>query len=106
MYSILMAAFSVRSRRKKHHLAIVPAVLAVLALLSADLCPGATATTRAGNVTNYSLNGYYNPYGITRGPDGNIWFTEYNTPSAIGKITPSGMITSYPIGNPPGIRAG
>ena len=102
MDSILMAAFSVRSRRKKHRPAVVPAVLAVLALLSAGICPGAAAATRAGNVTIYSLNGYYNPYGITTGPDGNIWFTEYNTPSAIGKITPSGMITSYPISNPPG----
>jgi hypothetical protein len=31
-----------------------------------------------------------------------MWFTEYNNPLAIGKITPSGVITSYSIPNPPG----
>jgi streptogramin lyase len=102
MDSILMAAFAMYSARRKHRLAVVPAVLAVLALLSAGICPGAAAETRAGNVTSYDLSGYSNPYGMTTGPDGNIWFTEYNTPSAIGKITPSGTITSYPIRNPPG----
>ena len=71
-----MAAFSVHSRRRNHRLAVVTAVLAVLVLLSAGICPGAAAASKAGNVTIYSLNGYYNPYGITTGPDGNIWFTE------------------------------
>ena len=102
MDSILKAAFAKHVTLMKHRLAVVPAVLAVLALLSAGICPAATAATRIGNVTIYHLSGYFNPYGITTGPDGNVWFTEYNTPSAIGKITPSGMITSYPISNPPG----
>src|SRR5579872_4355845 len=31
--------------------------------------------------------------GFVLGPDGNVWFTEYNN---IGKITPSGIITHYP----------
>jgi virginiamycin B lyase len=31
---------------------------------------------------------------VTRGPDGNVWFTEFKT-SKIGKITPSGQITEY-----------
>ena len=31
---------------------------------------------------------------ITKGPDGNLWFTE-NYNSRIGKITPSGTITHY-----------
>lgn len=35
------------------------------------------------------------PNGITSGPDGNLWFTEYSG-NAIGKITPSGIATSYP----------
>jgi streptogramin lyase len=36
------------------------------------------------------------PYGITPGPDGNLWFTEVNG-NQIGKITPSGVITEYKI---------
>jgi virginiamycin B lyase len=31
---------------------------------------------------------------VTRGPDGNVWFTEWHT-SRIGKITPLGHITEY-----------
>jgi len=40
-------------------------------------------------------NGDGNNYGITSGPDGNLWFTETNNYSKIGKITPSGTITTY-----------
>jgi streptogramin lyase len=36
------------------------------------------------------------PYGITAGPDGNLWFTEWNG-NKIGKITPAGTITEYTI---------
>src|SRR5262249_23925963 len=34
------------------------------------------------------------PYGITRGPDGNLWFTE-NLAGKIGRITPAGVITEF-----------
>ena len=36
------------------------------------------------------------PYSIVTGPDGNLWFTE-STHDAIGKITPDGTITDYPL---------
>ncbi len=49
------------------------------------------------------------PQGITTGPDGNLWFTEANT-NQIGRITPSGVITQFPIptpnSDPVGITAG
>ena len=32
------------------------------------------------------------PTGKTTGPDGNLWFAEFNT-SKIGRITPDGVIT-------------
>jgi virginiamycin B lyase len=51
--------------------------------------------TSSGSVSQYSLSS--NPYAITAGPDGNIWFTEGN---GIGRITPSGTITEFPL---PGI---
>ncbi len=34
------------------------------------------------------------PYGITAGPDGNLWFTENNA-NKIGRITPAGDVTEY-----------
>src|SRR5262249_5317872 len=36
------------------------------------------------------------PNGITAGPDGNLWFTEY-TGNKIGRINTGGAITEYPI---------
>jgi hypothetical protein len=47
--------------------------------------------------------------GITAGPDGNLWVTEFSG-QRIGKITPAGTITEYPIPTvasyPWGITAG
>jgi len=50
------------------------------------------------------------PRGITAGPDGNLWFTEYYGPR-IGRITPSGTVTEFSSGisvgsAPYGITAG
>ncbi len=50
-----------------------------------------------------------NPYSITAGPDGNLWFTEWGG-NKIGRITPAGVITEFTIptaGTQPwGITAG
>ena len=37
-----------------------------------------------------------NPFGITAGRDGNLWFTEASG-NQIGRITPTGVITEFPI---------
>jgi streptogramin lyase len=68
------------------------------------------ASAASGNITEYSIpTGGSEPLGITAGPNGNLWFTEYEG-NNIGKITPSGAITEYSIptggGNPTGITAG
>lgn len=48
------------------------------------------------------------PWGIALGPDGNLWFTENNVGiNQIGKITPGGTVTEYPVpGSPEFITAG
>ncbi|HZU01746.1 MAG TPA: hypothetical protein VFA10_18900 [Ktedonobacteraceae bacterium] len=47
--------------------------------------------------------------GIVAGPDGNLWFTEVSA-NKIGRISPSGSITAFPIptakGDPVGITSG
>jgi hypothetical protein len=51
----------------------------------------------AGSVTTFPIpTSGSNPAGITRGPDGNLWFTEAGG-NNIGRITPSGAITEFPI---------
>jgi streptogramin lyase len=78
---------------------VVPAALLLLTFY-----PTTALASGAGTVTNFPMSGYTNPYGITAGPDGNLWFTEYSgtSGSAIGSITPSGNITSYPVSGTPG----
>src|SRR5262249_56379731 len=44
-----------------------------------------------------------NPQGITRGPDGNLWFTEA-TADRIGRITPAGVVTQFSAGSTPRSR--
>src|SRR5262249_52870362 len=41
------------------------------------------------------------PFGMTRGPDGNLWFTE-SLAGKIGRITPAGVITEFSAGLSPG----
>jgi streptogramin lyase len=38
-------------------------------------------------------------WGITSGPDGNLWFTE-ETHNAVGRITPGAVITEFTAGFP------
>ena len=64
----------------------------------------------SGTITEFPVpTSSSNPEGITKGPDGNLWFTEYNA-NRIGRITPSGSFTDYPIptsgSQPLGITAG
>ncbi len=37
------------------------------------------------------------PLGIVKGPDGNMWFTEGGSAERIGRVTPSGETTEFPL---------
>jgi virginiamycin B lyase len=53
--------------------------------------------TMLGTIKEFPIptaNSY--PFGITAGPDGNLWFTE-NFGNKIGRITPGGVIREFPI---------
>ena len=56
--------------------------------------------TPTGHVTQFPLDSSYeptvDPFGITAGPDGNVWFTEPSG-NLIGRITPSGRVTTFAI---------
>ena len=64
--------------------------------------PGAANTPTsggqpAGTITEFPLPSANSaPDGITAGPDGNLWFTESQI-AKIGRITPGGQITEFPI---------
>jgi streptogramin lyase len=46
-------------------------------------------------IANYHISSGATPQNCCLGPDGNVWFTDYAN-SAICKITPLGIVTSYP----------
>ena len=51
--------------------------------------------TTAGVITEFPIpTPDSRPVTITSGPDGNLWFTEWNA-QKIGRITPSGVITEF-----------
>jgi hypothetical protein len=76
------------------------AAVLVLTLLAASLFTYFTSHNpgpAAGQITEFRIPtaGSF-PAGIARGPDGNLWFTEYIA-NRIGRITPSGAVTEYVI---------
>jgi streptogramin lyase len=79
-------------------LAVSVACLALFGLLAA----ADASAERLGTVTEFSvgLSPNSEPSQITKGPDGNMWFTEPS--DRIGRITPSGQITEYSTGITPG----
>lgn len=60
------------------------------------ICDGGSVAAVDGalNVTIYSIPGGGGLDGITAGPDGNLWATDFIN-SAIVRITPSGVMTEY-----------
>ncbi|HEX6818869.1 MAG TPA: hypothetical protein VF120_10875 [Ktedonobacterales bacterium] len=72
----------------------------------------APVTSAPGTIQGYHLPGDGEPTGVALGPDGNLWFTASSVsgPNIVGKITPSGVITEFPLtatsGDPSGITKG
>ncbi|HEY7357608.1 MAG TPA: protein kinase, partial [Ktedonobacterales bacterium] len=50
-------------------------------------------------ITQFFLPANAGPIGIAAGPDGNIWFVE-STANSIGRITPAGKISRFPLSHP------
>jgi virginiamycin B lyase len=76
-------------------------VLAVAGALAAPAATQAAVSEYSANLTPDSA-----PVDITRGPDGNLWFTEQGGPGGVGRITPDGSVTEYVAGVAPGFSAG
>src|SRR5258708_17752100 len=80
------------SRVRPRLVALLTALIACIGLLSLSSLPACAA---AGTVTEFNVPSG-TAFGITAGPDGNLWFTD-NGASAIGRITPSGSISLFPV---------
>src|SRR6266536_966035 len=83
-----------RSGWRSHLTALITALIACVGLLSLSSAP---AWAAAGTITEFSTpTANSGPFGITAGPDGNLWFTETAT-NKIGRITTAGGITEVPL---------
>ena len=69
--------------------------------------PAIGRMTPSGALHEFDLGVGSSPLAIAAGPDGNLWFTDPGS-GAIGRITPTGAVTDFPVagGNPSGIAAG
>src|SRR5215472_10552366 len=82
-------------------------VVALFALFIAPLARSATVFAQP-TISEFPISSGSTPLGFVTGPDGAVWFTEYNA-SKIGRITSSGVLTEYalaPGANPRSITLG
>lgn len=101
-----------RSRRRSRRATGTRAARAALLILvgAAALGSGAVRPVHADTATIQQFpvptQAFLDPSGITRGPDGNLWFSEFGG-QMIGRITPAGSMTEYPVsGNPTAVVTG
>jgi virginiamycin B lyase len=57
--------------------------------------------TTSGATTFFTIPWVSDPEAITTGPDGNLWFADH-VASALGRVTPAGAITKFPVAGAPG----
>ncbi len=63
-----------------------------VAVIAAFVMPSAASAT---TIKEFPLSASSDPLGIAAGPDGNLWFTDGGTTSAIGRVTPAGVIKEF-----------
>ena len=79
-----------------------------MALCAAVVGPGVAGAVATGpSISEFDtgLTPGVGLWGITAGPDGNVWFTE-ETNNAVGRITPGAVITEFTAGFPTGSPQG
>jgi streptogramin lyase len=86
------------SRLNLRSFALVASVTLVGGLAAVALGSAAGATTALGTITGpfTTTSSSADPWIVTPGPDGNLWFTEQSS-NDIGRITTAGVITEFPI---------
>jgi streptogramin lyase len=68
-----------------------------LMLLASLACATAAWGSPTGTITEFPIpSAESGAAGIAPGPDGNVWFTEYEA-DKIGRVTPTGTVTEFPV---------
>ncbi len=93
----MVAAKPVKRNTSRRIALVGLAGLVIVALASGIVWFTTHRTSPAGNITEFPLPARGRAlYGITAGPDSNLWFTEQGG-NQIGRISPSGTITEFPL---------
>jgi serine/threonine protein kinase len=99
---VMVTVKPVKPSALRRSVLLVLAGLVIMALVSgiawftfhqASPTAGTQASPTAGTQASSAGSGLF---GITAGPDGNLWFTE-NSANKIGRISTSGTITEFPV---------
>jgi virginiamycin B lyase len=84
------------------------ALALALPLLGVGLVAGPAGASTAGKVSNFTGTGISEPYGITAGPNGSLWFANFGN-NSIGEISTTGVVSNFTdssISEPVGLTAG
>lgn len=73
------------------------AVLVVAAIVLALASPAPAAVADPYLIATFAIPDELETSGIALGADGNVWFGENGNPSRIGRITPGGEMTEFPL---------
>lgn len=82
----------------RQHLLLMVTVCCVLVSIFSLTTAAQGAVTPLGQTTQFTagISPGAGPSGLANGPDGNLWFTEYDG-DRIGKMTLAGDVTEYPL---------
>lgn len=87
----------------------VPALTAGFGAIWFTTVSAIWSVSSTGSFNEFPLSKSDNLFGITAGPDGNLWFTEWAS-NLIGRMTPAGSISTFAVptanSNPYGIAVG
>lgn len=78
----------------------------MVGMLMATVPAGSASAAPVGEFTTYNLGpAGYGGDAIASGPDGNMWFTN-NANNSIGRITPAGAVSYFPVPSSPSLTSG
>ena len=99
---------SLGRRAARRRMGTAAAALVIVPSAMVGLLSGSAGASTAGQVSNFTGAGISEPYGITAGPNGSLWFANFGD-SSIGEISTTGVVSNFTdpsISEPVGITAG
>jgi virginiamycin B lyase len=94
--------------RGHHRLGTWGALVVAVPVLAVGFVAGPAGAGTVGKVSSFAGGGTDDPYGITAGPNGSLWFANFGN-NSIGEVSTTGVVSNFTdpsIDEPVGITAG